>query len=221
MKNALITGASSEIGLSIAKRLEKKYNLILIQHKKKININEFENTPMVYISDFNDEQSMKELLKKLKNTKIDLLINAAAYDQSEAIEDVDSENFIKSLKVNAIIPFVLIQKLFNKDDKGIVINIASTDGIDTFNEYNIPYATSKAALIHLTKQLNLIYDNLNIYALCPNYINTETVRNMNPVFLQQELKRINQNKLIEVKDVSKKVEEIINVLPKEIIIRME
>ena len=34
MKTALITGASSEIGLSIAKKIENDYHLILIKHKK-------------------------------------------------------------------------------------------------------------------------------------------------------------------------------------------
>ena len=44
---------------------------------------------------------------------------------------------------------------------------------------------------------------------------------MDPNFLQKELKRVNQEKLIEVEAVSKKIEEIINTLPTNIIIRME
>ena len=44
---------------------------------------------------------------------------------------------------------------------------------------------------------------------------------MEPEFLKQELKRINQEKIIEVDNVAKKVEEIINILPEKTIIRME
>lgn len=221
MKTALITGASSEIGLSIALVLEKHYNLILVKHEKDIDITEFIKEPIIYTCDFNNEESLKELINKLKNTKIHLLINAAAYDQNDSIENVSLENIIKSLRINTIAPFILTQQLFDRENEGIVINIASTDGIDTYNIYNLPYATSKAALIHITKQLNLYYSNLNIYALCPNYVNTESVKEMDPIFLQEELKRIKQNKLIEVSDVAKKVEDIINALPNEIIIRME
>lgn len=221
MKNALITGASSEIGLSIARMLEKNYNLILIKHDKEIDITSFTKMPIIYTSDFNNDREVKQLIEKLKNTKIDLLVNAAAYDQNEIIENVSIENMLKSLRINTIAPFILIQQLFNRDSKGIVINIASTDGIDTYNEYNLPYATSKAALIHITKQMNLNYPNLNIYALCPNYVNTKSVQDMDPLFLKEELKRIKQNKLIEVNDVAKKIEEIINTLPTDIIIRME
>ena len=217
MKKVLITGASSEIGESLAKRLEKNYNLILIKHKNDININEFKTTPNIYSCDFNDLDSLNELVEELKFKRIDLLINVAAFDENNEIEDIDINNFEKTLRINLLAPFYLIQKL----NPETVINVASTDGIDTFNEYNLTYATSKSALIHLTKQLKYIYKNLNIYALCPNYVNTGSVRNMEPTFLEQELNRIKQEKLIEVDEVVNKIEEIINTLPNEIIIRME
>jgi len=221
MKTALITGASSEIGISIAQVLENEYNLVLIKHKKNIDESLFNKTPIIYTCDFNDEISINNLLEKLKTTKIDLLINVAAYDQNEEIKNINIDNFLKTIKINTIAPFLLTKELFEHDDNGIVINVASTDGIDTYNEYNLPYATSKAALIHITKQLDQYYSNLKIYALCPNYINTKSVQEMDPNFLQKELKRVNQEKLIEVEAVSKKIEEIINTLPTNIIIRME
>lgn len=221
MKTALITGASSEIGISIAQVLENEYNLVLIKHTKNIDTTLFNKTPIIYTCDFNDEISINNLLEKLKTTKIDLLINVAAYDQNEEIKNINIDNFLKTIKINTIAPFLLTKELFEHDDNGIVINVASTDGIDTYNEYNLPYATSKAALIHITKQLDQYYSNLKIYALCPNYINTKSVQEIDPNFLQKELKRVNQEKLIEVEAVNKKIEEIINTLPTNIIIRME
>jgi len=221
MKTAIITGAASNVGMSIARALEKNYNLILIKHEKDIDLTKFTKKPIIYTCNFNDDESLRELIEKLKNTKIDILINAAAYDQNEIIENVALENIVKTFKINAAVPFLLTQQLFKQNDQGIIINIASTDGIDTYNIYNLPYATSKAALIHITKQINLYYPNLNIYALCPNYINTDTIKSMDPNFLKEELKRINQKKLIEVEDVATKIEEIIDTLPENLIIRME
>jgi len=221
MKTALITGASSEIGLAIAKKLENKYNLILTEHRTKIDINEFSKIPTIYKVDLNNEESILQMISELKNQKIDILINAAAFDQNEEIEEITLDNFKKTININTIAPFLLIQKLFKKNDQGIVINIASTDGIDTYNAYNLPYATSKSALIHLTKQLSDYYENLYIYALCPNYINTKSVKEMDPKFLEEELKRVNQKKLIEIDEVVTKTKEIVENLPNEIIIRME
>lgn len=220
MKTALITGASSEIGSAIAKKLSQSYKLILIKHTKDIDIKNFKNKPIIYQCDFNQEKSIKKLIKKLKNYNIELLINVAAYDQNEIIKNISVENIKKTINVNTIAPFILIKELFNQEDEGTIINIASTDGIDTYNIYNLPYATSKAALIHITKQLKLYYTNLNIYALCPNYINTQSVKNIEPKFLEAELKRVNQTKLIEIKEVVEQIEEIINIKPSEQIIRM-
>ena len=221
MKTVLITGASSEVGLAIAKKLENKYNLILTEHRTKIDINEFSKIPTIYKVDLNNEESILQMISELKNQKIDILINAAAFDQNEEIEEITLDNFKKTININTIAPFLLIQKLFKKNDQGVVINIASTDGIDTYNAYNLPYATSKSALIHLTKQLSDYYENLYIYALCPNYINTKSVKEMDPKFLEEELKRVNQKKLIEIDEVVTKTKEIIENLPNEIIIRME
>lgn len=221
MKTALITGASSEVGLAIAKKLENKYNLILTEHRTKIDINEFSKIPTIYKVDLNNEESILQMISELKNQKIDILINAAAFDQNEEIEEITLDNFKKTININTIAPFLLIQKLFKKNDQGVVINIASTDGIDTYNAYNLPYATSKSALIHLTKQLSDYYENLYIYSLCPNYINTKSVKEMDPKFLEEELKRVKQKKLIEIDEVVTKTKEIIENLPNEIIIRME
>lgn len=221
MKTALITGASSEIGLSLAKKLEDNYNLILIKHKNNIDTSNLEKKPLIYTCDFNNKKSLRKLIKKLKNIKIDLIINAAAYDQNEDIDKITNKEIIKAFQINTITPFILIKELLKKEDAGVVINIASTDGIDTYNEYNLPYAISKSALIHLTKQLNYIYKNINFYALCPNYINTKSVQIMEPIYLKEELKRVNQEKLLEVEEVTDKIIEIINELPNEIVIRME
>ena len=94
-------------------------------------------------------------------------------------------------------------------DNGIIINIASTDGINTYSKLNMDYSASKAGLINLTKSLTLELDNIKVYALCPNWVNTESIREMNQDYLKEELKRIGQKKLIEPKSVAKKIISII------------
>ena len=44
---------------------------------------------------------------------------------------------------------------------------------------------------------------------CPNWVNTESIQEMNPDYLEEEMKRVGQSKLIEKEDISKKVIELI------------
>jgi NAD(P)-dependent dehydrogenase (short-subunit alcohol dehydrogenase family) len=85
----------------------------------------------------------------------------------------------------------------------------STDGVDTFNEYNIGYAASKAGLLNLTNSLAYSLKNFKVYGLMLNYVNTESVLEMNPNFLNNELNRIGQKELIEKQTVINHLEKLI------------
>ena len=74
------------------------------------------------------------------------------------------------------------------------------------------YSASKAGLNSLTKTLSLALKNVKVIAVMPGWIDTESIREMNPEFLDSELKRIGQEKLSTVEDVSK---QIINIIKDE------
>ena len=123
--------------------------------------------------------------------------------------DITSNNFRNILQVNLISPFLLIQKLYDIMEEGVIINISSTDGINTYSKLNIDYSASKAGLINLTKSLALELENIRIYAICPNWVNTESIKEMNQDYLKDELNRIGQKKLIEPKCIAEKVIKLI------------
>ena len=101
---------------------------------------------------------------------------------------------------------MLIQNL--NIDNGVIINISSTDGINTYSKLNIDYSASKAGLIYMTKSLSLILSS-RIYAICPNWVNTESIREMDQEYLNAELRRIGQKEFIDPKDIAKKVIKLI------------
>ncbi len=72
------------------------------------------------------------------------------------------------------------------------------------------YSASKAGLINLTKSLSLVLDKTRIYAICPNWMNTETIQSMNQDYLRSEMERINQKELIDPIVIFNKVVELIN-----------
>lgn len=218
-KLALITGCARGIGREIALELARDgYNIIgtyntsideiklLKSRIESIGVN-FE----FFKLDLSKEEEINNLYDKVKckYKKIDLLINNAALCLDNEFELKTKDEFMKILEVNLVGPFLIIQKFKDLLENGTILNISSTDGINTFSKLNIDYSASKAGLINLTKSLSLVLDNINIYCLCPNWVNTESIKEMNQDYLRDELKRINQKKLIEPKEVAKKV---VNIL---------
>lgn len=217
---ALITGCAKGIGREIALTLARDgYDIIgtyltseddILSLKKKV---EFIGVKFDYYKlDLSNESEINSFCNSIKNKykNIDILINNAALSMDCEFEDKTKEEFMKVLEVNLVGPFLLIKNLYTILDGGIIINISSTDGINTYQTLNIDYSASKAALINLTKSLALKLENIKIYALCPNWVNTESIREMDQEYLKNELKRIGQYKLIEPNQVADKVIEIIN-----------
>lgn len=231
-KTALITGCAKGIGREIALDLARSgYNIIGTYNTSLKEINKLKNKIESigvnfdsYKLDISDEKNINEVCNQIikKYEKIDVLVNNAALSLDNNFLDKTKEEFMKILEVNLVGPFLLIQKLYNLLDNSKIINIASTDGINTYSKLSMDYSASKAGLINLTKSLALELINSKVYAICPNWVNTESVREANFDYIKEEMNRVGQKKLIEPKEVSNKLIEIIeNDIPSGSIIIME
>lgn len=220
--NCLITGASLGIGHALALKMASLgYNLVLTyytnQEKTEKLKKEIEEKYKVkcFIAKCNlkKEEDIINIINLVKEKfkTLDVLINNASMSNDNLIENKTKEEFNEVLEVNITGTFLISKyalKILNKN--GIIINMASTDGIDTYSIYNIDYAISKAGIIQLTKSLALINQDIRVVAIAPNWVDTESTKEMNQEYLINELKRINQTKLISKNTVVNKIIDIIN-----------
>ncbi len=218
--NCLITGATQGIGANLAYKMANLgYNLCLtyctnqkkLEKIKKDIENKYQVKCLILKCDLKNEAEIKEVINLItKEYKtLDVLINNAATYHDNEIKDKTKEEFMEVLEVNVVGTFLVTKYasyIMNKDS--IVINMASTDGISTYNKYNLDYAVSKAGIIHMTKCLSLILNN-RVVAIAPNWVATPGTLSLPKEFLDNELKRINQNRLIPIATVVNKIVEVI------------
>lgn len=204
----LVTGASRGIGLYLSNLLtEYGAKVIGVYNKTKIKNVNFDT----YKCDISNELEIKKLMNyiKINYGSLDVVVNCAALCLDNDLYDKTKKEFMKVLEVNLVGTFLICKYASLLMKKGVIVNISSTDAEDTFSTFSMDYAASKAGLENLTKNLALRLPNIKICAISPNWIDTETVLEMNQEYLKNELKRIGQKELLKKEEVVNKIIEII------------
>ena len=208
----LVTGGTSTLGLSIIKKfLENNYYVLFGYHKniKELNLvkeelSKYKDKIIYEYIDITNEDNVKNIFNKYN---IDILINNASLSIDNYIPDKSYKEFIKVINVNLGGTYLMCKYASNAK---YIINISSKDGIDTYNPISLDYSSSKSGIINLTKNLSLYYKDKYLYVVCPGWINTSSVSEMNPLYLKEELKRCKQNKLISPEYVANKIYNLID-----------
>lgn len=203
-KVVLVTGSSSGIGREIAKSLSEDYEVIIHYNSNKESalklqkeLEEKNKRPFLTVKcDLSNEEDIDNMLSIIYQNyeKIDILINNAAIAIDTIFEDKTKENFMKILDINLVAPFLLSKKLglkMKENKYGIIINISSTNGIDTIYPESLDYDASKAGLISLTQNLaNYLAPFVRVNTVCPGWVNTEMNKNLDKDFIRREEEKI-------------------------------
>ena len=157
MKNIIITGTSSGIGLELVKIYSKNgYNVISLSRS------DLPAKGLVGVEHMNFDISKKESLVNLVNLiknkykKIDILVNNAGKLINKSFKDLSKDDLYDIYDVNVFGVISLIQCLlpfFKKDSH--VVNISSIGGISGSSKFPglTAYSSSKGALNILTEVL--------------------------------------------------------------------
>ena len=212
MKTILVTGSAQGLGANIIEKFAKNgYNVIITykSSKKKAIILEDKirkyNLNVISVKcDITKISDIRNMIKVVKSrfNNIEVLVNNASLSLDSSFENKSKEEFMKVLETNIYGTFLITRELIKKYKVEKVINISSTDSIDTYSDLNIDYSLSKCGINFMTKFFSNKYKDIKFYNILPNWINTETIQNMNSEYLESELRRVNQNKLIEPEYIS-------------------
>lgn len=214
MKTVLVTGSSSGIGYEIIKKYaENNYNVIITYNNNYNNAKELEDeikekykvdTLLVKL-DISNEENIKEVLEIVKDkfNTIDVLVNNAAIAIDTTFEDKTKANFMKILEINLVGTF-LVSKYFSKImSTGSIINISSTNGIDSYYVESLDYDASKSGVISLTHNLaNYLSPNIRVNCVCPGWVNTNMNKLLDKEFIKKEESKILLNRFAEPSEIA-------------------
>lgn len=144
MKVAVITGASSGIGLAAANNFIKEgYKVYGVARKP------FEGAFPCYSADVTDVNAMQGVLSDIiaREGKIDVFVNNAGFGVAGATEDLSPEKIKAEIEVNLTATAVLCGMVipYMKEHGGKIINVSSVGGIVPL-PYQAVYSASKAGV---------------------------------------------------------------------------
>ena len=180
---ALITGASSGLGADMARILSNMgYDLILVARRKtkleKLQ-KELKTNVEIEIMDISSTFNCMKLYNKYKKEDIDIVINSAGFGVYGEFTETNIDKELDMIDINIKTVHVLTKLFLNdfkKQDKGYILNVASSAGFMPGPLMASYYAT-KAYVMNLTSAINeeLRESGSNVYvgSLCPGPVDTE------------------------------------------------
>ncbi len=209
-KVVLVTGGAQGIGKAIVLELAKNhYDVVinyltsnkaaaLLEEEIKKNYDVRVMTIQADVSKEGEVDAMISLIEK-KWGGVDILINNAAVDLSNLFHLKTADEFRKTLDVNVVGAFNCSKRVYRHmldQEYGRIINISSTNGINTYYPMCIDYDASKAALISLTHNLAFEYGPyINVNAIAPGFIGTDNeLDGYDEEFLKEEQEKIMVNR---------------------------
>jgi short-subunit dehydrogenase len=183
---AIVTGASSGIGLATAKLLSRRgaYVALVSRSKEKLEklTSEIPNSIAVP-ADMAKTFEVKRVVTEVSDHfgKIDILVNNAGVGYDAFVEKIDADTFHYVFDLDLVGPVVAMQQVIphmKQQGGGVIVNVSSAVALMTLPN-NAPYASIKRALavVSLTAREELKKDKIIVSVVYPYITLTNFERN--------------------------------------------
>jgi len=185
-KIAIITGASSGIGLATAKLLSQngaKVVLVGLNNEKLNNLAEELPDSLAIPADLTKEKQIRDMVKRAVDHYggVDILINNAGRGYDAPLEKIDPKKFRYIFELDVVGPVIAMQAvipIMRKRNGGSIINISSGTALRYLPNMSA-YASLKRAIanISLTARQELKKDKISVSVIYPYITDTDFEKN--------------------------------------------
>lgn len=215
-KIVLVTGSSRGIGRSIAVKFAKEEANVIINYKSNVKeaetiteiISNYGNKCISIQADVSKEKEVikmvDEIIKEFGH--IDILVNNAGIAIDSEFEEKKVKDWKDTLETNLIGVFLVskyVGKHMLQQKFGKIINISSTNGLDTTYPYSIDYDASKSGIVNITKNLAIQYaPYINVNAVAPGWVDTGINDDLSRSYLREEREKILLKRFAEPEEIA-------------------
>ena len=174
----LVTGGARGLGLAISLYYLKMGHSVVVNYNNSDEMalklkSEYGDRVSFVKADVSNEDDVKRMFDALG--KLDVVVNNAGIAKDSDPMEKSAEEFLEVIKVNLLGTFLVSKYAVNHVDKGCIVNISSTNALDTYYPESMDYDASKAGVISLTHNFSLYLKDrdIRVNVVCPDWIDTD------------------------------------------------
>lgn len=174
----LVTGGARGLGLAISLYYLKMGHSVVVNYNNSSDLalklkSEYGDRVSIVKADVSNEDDVKRMFDALG--KLDVVVNNAGIAKDSDPLEKSAEEFLEVIKVNLLGTFLVSKYAVNHVDKGCIVNISSTNALDTYYPESMDYDAAKAGVISLTHNFSLYLKDrdIRVNVVCPDWIDTD------------------------------------------------